>query len=310
MNLRKSPSQPALCEKDLVELLVSDIDESLLYSCTVTKDGVKVPNPRHDSLSQALIDHAKSRPYRGFFLCTHRYFNHTYNSTLSAQVINVFKTWQGPHYHPRNIFMTSVIQHFSAATALPFIAASTPDDLDPIHPETNPVKQCGYGYTNLTKVYEEKLMSANSQLLEARSLSHYQDVKDSFPLKYRGFFPTITADKNQQLKTIAALACHVFPGKQIKLTFLDNIKFICDEVFNLPQEELPRNVTFEVFHHDPCHDIYMVPLGTHSGLAPLPPSKPRARAASLSKIGLFPELPDPIDFKEIIENQPPITKTL
>ena len=245
--MKNRATTPAEEKDDIIELLISDIDFCLETPGFKTNDTDEISH-RPDSLSQVVIDHAKSRPYKGFYLCTHRYYEETFNMTLAKDRLDAYDHYQGETFHPLNNFIGSVRENFSKATGLPFIAASTADDI--CLSGKSHADRCGYVYEHFTKAYEEELIKTNKTLLDARALSGYHNLRMAEEPKRLTHFNKYS--KNAQLLSAIHHALRFFPGKKIRFTYVDDVRELCESARDFFRSNLPEGVaSFEVYHYNP-----------------------------------------------------------
>jgi hypothetical protein len=228
------------------KILVVDLD-----GCAITNRVAPSPigNTRPDMISPTLIQHVESQPvaYDAFYACTHRHTKLTFEATFAA-----LKIWSAgnPNLNPANITTTMVIKNLEKALGIPCLAVSTPDDFCLTVPTDNPLIQCGYGFENIMKPYEQKLMTHNKKLIWDKKYEGYETI----PLEKSACERSYRVDdnsKNNQLILISQHAFMTFPECDIGLYFRDDREQICGNALTISNRDLSDNITLYITQDRP-----------------------------------------------------------
>jgi hypothetical protein len=229
-----------------VEYLVLDVDNCSLVDAVQDSLGKIIPNAHEDLLSPHVIAEGRSGRYAGFYLCTWRCARTTFQATFSDRVLNNYKANLKNDYDPRKLLTTSVAENLEKVLGIPCIAISTPDDLSETAPAEQ-AKKCGYGYQNLIRPLEQKLIAINQDLLNKPCYSGYTDIPVVSTIQHQPLWDgSLAKTKNPQLKQIASHASAHNPNKKVKLAYWDDEERHCTNASKLGLDELPNNVLLQI----------------------------------------------------------------
>jgi hypothetical protein len=243
------------------KILVLDLD-----SCAITiKVGSEgILNMREDMISPTLIEHVKSSSYDAFYVCTHRSIKTTFEAAFASLVKY---SMANSNLNPISISTTMIIKNLEKALGISCLAVSTPDDFCLSVPTNDPLKQCGYGFENIIKPYEQKLMELNKDLIQKNKYEGYQTI----PVEKNAYKRSYAADdnsKNNQLILIGEHASITFHEFDISLYFRDDKEEICSTALKISKSALPENVKLYITQDRPFYGIVRT-VGAVKGSKPI-----------------------------------------
>lgn len=211
-------------------------------------------------LSVFLLQEAKK--YDGFVICTHRtsdFFLPNEDGKIRMKddfndANAVIKHHHLKETHPSDVFLSRVVENLKEETGVKCIAVSTPYDTTPELSDTREYRECGWGYTNIIKPIEDKLIKSLKEEKEIDVFTHVLDQEDVQKLLKKDITYFSPYTKNNQIKKILKKLHKTYPKDKLEVAFIDDLDYICKSALRLSWDEIHKiapNVTqFSVYNHD------------------------------------------------------------
>lgn len=196
-------------------------------------------------LSNSLLKYVNNMRFDGFYGCTHRCFI-TLPELKNRWLARASESYSSEEKILSNYSTYSVSVNLAAETGLSCKTVSTLDDIM--------LGECGYGYESIIKPYE------TDQVIPENNLNYIKSTVE-VNLHYNS--------KNIQLTQIARHAAENYPSTtSISMHYFDDKESLCEQALLVSNDNdnWPKNVSIEVYHHRANSDDAPIALYTANGL--------------------------------------------